>query len=51
MRDLVRMRALAMKDQRTARQQLHSFLLRHGLSYPGKHWSTMRAGGRVKLRQ
>ena len=39
MRDLVRMRALAMKDQRKARQQLHSFLLRHGRSYPGKHWS------------
>ena len=33
MRDLVRMRALAMKDQRKARQQLHSFLLRHG-GYP-----------------
>ena len=39
MRDLVRMRALAMKDQRKARQQLHSFLLRHGRSYPGKHWT------------
>ena len=36
MRDLVRMRALAMKDQRKARQQLHSFLLRHGRSYPGQ---------------
>jgi transposase len=33
------MRALAMKDQRKARQQLHSFLLRHGRSYPGKHWT------------
>ena len=39
MRDLVRMRALAMKDQRKARQQLHSFLLRHGRSFPGKHWT------------
>jgi transposase len=39
MRDLMRMRALAMKDQRKARQQLISFLLRHGRSYPGKHWS------------
>ena len=41
MRDLVRMRALAMKDQRKTRQQLMSFLLRHGRSYPGKHWSKM----------
>jgi transposase len=39
MRDLVRMRALAMKDQRKARQQLHSFLLRHGRSYPATHWT------------
>ena len=39
MRDLVRMRALAMKDQRKARQHLHSFLLRHGQSFPGKHWA------------
>jgi transposase len=41
MRDLVRMRALAMKDQRKARQQLHSFLLRHGRSFSGKHWTKM----------
>lgn len=39
MRDLVRMRALAMKDQRKARQQLHSFLLRHGRSFSGNHWT------------
>lgn len=41
MRDLVRMRAQAMKDQRKTRQQLLSFLLRHGRSYPGKHWTKM----------
>jgi transposase len=33
MRDLVRMRALAKRDLRRARQQLQSFLLRYGLSY------------------
>ncbi len=39
MRDLVRMRALAMKDLRKARQQLISFLLRHDRSFSGKHWT------------
>lgn len=39
MRDLVRMRALAKRDLRRARQQLQSFLLRHGLSYSGRSWS------------
>jgi len=39
MRDLVRMRALALCDLRRARQQLLSFLLRHGLSYTGSTWS------------
>jgi len=39
MRDLVRMRSLAMRDQRKARQQLLSFLLRHGQTFPGKHWT------------
>ena len=34
MRDLVRMRAQAMKDLRKTRQQLHSFLLRHGRVLP-----------------
>ena len=33
MRDLVRMRAQATKDQRKTRQQLMSFLLRHGRTY------------------
>jgi transposase len=45
MRDLVRMRALAMKDQRKAQQQLHSFLLRHGRSHPGKHWTKAHRRG------
>ncbi len=39
MRDLVRMRAQAMKDLRKTRQQLHSFLLRHPRVFPGKHWT------------
>jgi len=39
MRDLVRMRAQAMKDLRKTRQQLHSFLLRHARVFPGKHWT------------
>ena len=39
MRDLIRMRAQAMKDQRKTRQQLHSFLLRQAREYSGKHWT------------
>lgn len=39
MRDLVRMRAQAMKDLRKTRQQLHSFLLRHGRVFAGNHWT------------
>lgn len=39
MRDLVRMRAQAMKDLRKTRQQLMSFLLRHGRVFPGTHWT------------
>jgi len=39
MRDLVRMRAQAMKDLRKTRQQLHSFLLRHARVFPGKNWT------------
>jgi transposase len=35
-RDLVRARDAAVKDQRAKRQQLTSFFLRHSLSYPGK---------------
>jgi transposase len=35
-RDLVRARDAAVKDQRAKRQQLTSFLLRRGISYPGK---------------
>ena len=36
MRDLMRARDAAVKDLRSKRQQLSSFLLRHSLSYPGK---------------
>jgi transposase len=39
MRDLVCMRAQAMKDLRKMRQQLHSFLLRHARVFQGKHWT------------
>jgi transposase len=39
MRELIRLRATAVRDVRRARQQLSSFLLRHGLSYSGKSWS------------
>src|SRR5271167_2568505 len=35
-RDLVRARDAAVRDLRAKRQQLTSFLLRHGLGYPGK---------------
>jgi transposase len=41
MRDLVRLRAQAMRDLRKARQQLLSFLLRHGISSPYGHWTKM----------
>jgi transposase len=41
MRDLVRLRAQAMRDLRKARQQLLSFLLRHGLVSPYGHWTKM----------
>jgi transposase len=50
MRELVRLQALATsgvvgprtpqeRDSRRARQQLLSLLLRHGVHYPGRHWS------------
>ena len=39
MRELVRLQALAKRDIRRARQQLLSFLLRHGVHYPARHWS------------
>lgn len=39
MRDLVRLRAQAMRDLRKARQHLLSFLLRHGLASPYGHWT------------
>ena len=39
MRDLMRLWAIAKRDLRRARQQILSFLLRHGQSYPGTHWS------------
>jgi transposase len=41
-RDLTRARETAMLDLRVKRQQLLSFLLRHGRSYPsGKNWTKM----------
>lgn len=40
MRDLVRARATAVQEVRRARQQLLSFLLRHGRAYPTRrHWT------------
>jgi transposase len=39
MRDLVRLRAQAMRDLRKSRQHLLSFLLRHGLTSPYGHWT------------
>jgi transposase len=39
MRDLARMRAQAMKDQHKTCQELMSFLLRHGRSFDGTHWT------------
>ncbi len=41
MRDLVRLRSQAMRDLRKARQQLLSFLLRHGHNSPYGHWTKM----------
>jgi transposase len=41
MRDLVRLRSQAMRDLRKTRQQLLSFLLRHGLISPYGHWTKM----------
>ena len=45
MRDLVRMRAQANKDKSKTRQQLMSFLLRHGRTYAGTHWTKRIAAG------
>jgi len=43
-RDLARARETAMRDLKIKRQQLLSFLLRHGRSYPdGKNWTKMHA--------
>lgn len=39
MRDLVRSRTIAAQDYRKARQQVLSFLLRHGRGYDGKTWT------------
>jgi transposase len=39
MRDLVRARAAAVKALRRSRQQLTSFLLRHGCLHKGKNWT------------
>jgi transposase len=41
MRDLVRLRTQAMRDLRKSRQQLLSFLLRHGCNSPFGHWTKM----------
>jgi transposase len=41
MRDLVRRRTQAMRDLRKSRQQLLSFLLRHGRNSPYGHWTKM----------
>ena len=41
MRDLGRLRAQAMRDLRKTRQQLLSFLLRHGSRSPYGHWTKM----------
>lgn len=41
MRDLVRLRMQAMRDLRKSRQQLLSFLLRHGRNSPYRHWTKM----------
>lgn len=41
MRDLVRLRMQAMRDLRKSRQQLLSFLLRHGRNSPYGHWTKM----------
>jgi transposase len=41
MRDLVRAREAAVKDRTRKRQEIRSFLLRHGKTYPGqKAWGT-----------
>lgn len=43
-RDLTRARESAMIDLKVKRQQLLSFLLRHGRNFPGgKHWTKMHA--------
>lgn len=47
MRDLVRLRAQAMRDLRKTRQHLLSFLLRHGRISPYGHWTKMHGAGSV----
>jgi transposase len=45
MRDLSRARGAAVEDLRAKRQQVSSFLLRHGLHYPGKKtWTKAHLG-------
>lgn len=39
MRDLVRARHAANKDQKIAKQRIKSFLLKYDKSYPGKSWT------------
>jgi transposase len=43
LRDLVRTRSAASRDLRAKRQQVTSFLLRHGRCYPAKAWSRNHA--------
>ena len=39
MRDLIRTRKQTMEALKIAKQQLLSFLLRHGLRYPASYWT------------
>ena len=49
MRDLVRAREAAQEAQKRARQQLQSFLLRHGRVYWAAHPGRWRIGGGYRL--
>lgn len=52
MRDLIRTRKQAMDALKVAKQQLHSFLLRHGLRYQnGKYWTKRHRRWLAELRR
>ena len=52
MRDLIRTRKQAMDSLKVAKQQLHSFLLRHGLRYrDGKYWTRRHRRWLAELRR